>query len=476
MEEKLILTKDQQKIADEIQKFLDESKESIFTLEGIAGTGKTTMLRETVRGRSNVIACCVSHVAKSVLLNNMGDVASCMTVAQMLGLKMHITEEGEIEFIPKKTNSLILLPVETADIIIIDEASMIDDETYTLVNIMKKNTCKIIYCGDPAQLPPISKKDKTDADSKAFNHTKAKLLKTLRYEGIISELGSRIRTEISKINHGKAGTKHLINSWCTEQGYSSRTSIVDDNGNGVVFLDNINEVVEIAKSHFIKEDVNELRLIGYRRASIDILNSVLRGQLYAADYGFTVESEDDEVLLPQFIKGELIISDGGYKDLIHNNQTFKVVDFIKVIGPLEIPCLALLLDPMPSMREGQQILVVDNELGFEKYQRIANSLKKNAKSDGKQWPAYYNFTQQFCTFEHSLAINAHRCQGSTYNNVIIFENDIMSITKNSTKAKLQSLYVACTRAKKRVYIYNKKYKIDQSLLPKSLIEELKLKI
>ena len=468
------LTKDQEVIANQIREFLDDPNESIFTLEGIAGTGKTTMLRETVRGRSNVVACCVSHVAKSVLIENMGDVAKCMTVAQLLGLKMTITEDGEVVFLPRKNDNSVL-PVETADIIIIDEASMIDDETYSLINSMKRNSCKIIYSGDPSQLAPISKKEKLDIDSRAFEHTKARLIKTLRYEGVISDLGSRIRTEISKISHGKSGSKFVINNWCAELGYDCRTSLVDENGNGIIFLDNINEVVEIAKTHFASKEVNELRLLGYRRASIETLNSVLRGQLYAEEHGIKVESEDDEVLLPQFIKGELIISNGGYKDLIHNNQTLRVIDFMPAEGPSNIACVALLLDPMPDMKEGQQILVVDDVLGQPKYQAILKNLKNNAKADGKQWPIYYNFMQQFALFEHALAQNVHRAQGSTYNNVIVFENDIISITKNTTKSKLQSLYVACTRAKKRVYIYNKKYKVDQSLVPKNIMDELKLK-
>jgi ATP-dependent exoDNAse (exonuclease V) beta subunit len=58
--------------------------------------------------------------------------------------------------------------------------------------------------------------------------------------------------------------------------------------------------------------------------------------------------------------------------------------------------------------------------------------------------------------------------------VIVFEDDITSVTKNRIKNKLQSLYVACTRAKNRIYIYHKKYKVSQKELPDNIKQELGL--
>ena len=74
--------------------------------------------------------------------------------------------------------------------------------------------------------------------------------------------------------------------------------------------------------------------------------------------------------------------------------------------------------------------------------------------------------------DYNYAQNAYRAQSRTYTDVIVFENDIISIKRNTLKAKLQALYVNCTRAKRRVYIYNKKYRVNQSKLPQSLREEL----
>jgi ATP-dependent exoDNAse (exonuclease V) beta subunit len=52
------------------------------------------------------------------------------------------------------------------------------------------------------------------------------------------------------------------------------------------------------------------------------------------------------------------------------------------------------------------------------------------------------------------------------------ERDIFDVKKTNLKSKLQSLYVACTRARKRVYIYNGRSKVDNSLLPAEILKEI----
>jgi len=63
-------------------------------------------------------------------------------------------------------------------------------------------------------------------------------------------------------------------------------------------------------------------------------------------------------------------------------------------------------------------------------------------------------------------------QGRTYRDVIVLEKDILDVSKIDVKVKLQSLYVACTRASRRIYIFNSKYKVDNSKLPNELRQEL----
>lgn len=48
-------------------------------------------------------------------------------------------------------------------------------------------------------------------------------------------------------------------------------------------------------------------------------------------------------------------------------------------------------------------------------------------------------------------------QGATLSNVIVCEGAVMDVKPLSLKQKFQGLYVAMTRAKEQVHIYNKKF-------------------
>jgi ATP-dependent exoDNAse (exonuclease V) alpha subunit len=399
------LTEEQQQVADNIDLFLN-SNDQIFTLKGVAGAGKTTVLKSILKSYNNIVAATVSHVAKSVLETVIGDIATCMTIAKLLNMRQVISEDGEVSFLPRivSQQTEFRLPIEDADILVIDECSMIDNSTHGMILRYKKSSAKIIYLGDSSQLSPVSHNN-TDLDSITFNFTKGELLKAVRYGGIISDLGERIRQEINKINNGKAGSKYLLNEWSEESGDSQRTSRLDENGNGIIYLNDIQDVINITKHHYnLSEDSNEMRLIGYRRKTVELLNKEMRLKLYHEK--LRISNYDD---FPQFIEGEIIVNDGGYKNgIVHNNETFKVVSSKEIIGPLEIPCLSLKLDPDPVANSAEQIIVINDKKGRIKYNAILSQLKLNAQNDKRQWKDYYRFIETFCRFEYSIALNSHR--------------------------------------------------------------------
>ena len=161
-----------------------------------------------------------------------------------------------------------------------------------------------------------------------------------------------------------------------------------------------------------------------------------------------------------------------YRRFIYNNQIFNVVNAVECNGPYDVPCLALNLSPAPPL-EGN-VFVVDQVKGAEIYQRKLDKLVNAAQQSSSRWKDVVIFKEKFAQFDYSYALNSHKAQGRTFNEVVVFEHEILNIRKTSLKAKLQAMYVACTRAKKRVYIYNKNYRVDQSKLPEFVKEELNL--
>ena len=466
----LKLTDRQQEACDSIKAYLVDPNRFVYTLSGVGGAGKSTLIKLAVEGKQNIVGATISHSAKFVLDESLRSVgASCYTVAQLLGLTQTITEDGEVKFIPKKTNKFQTLPIETARILIIDECSMIDDKVYNDIMSMKRDDCKVIFLGDVFQLAPVE----GNTDSITFKHTEVELHESVRYSGPISDLGTMIRSQLEKIHENQPVSQFFLNEWMED---GVRTSKVNSEGSGYIFLNKIEDVVRIAKKEFSSnEDPEAMRIIGYKNSTIEKINHVIRHQLFGGD--------EDEVI-PQFMPNELVVCNGGYSvkpggagfplPVIYNNQGFKVKGVMEVVGPHDVNCLAMNLSPEVRLPVGASVYALDWEKGRHSYFEILNELRRNAKVDGKQWPQYYDFKAKFCEFDYGYALNSHKSQGRTFTDVIVFENDIFSVKKNSFKNKLQSFYVACTRAKRRVYIYNNKYRVDQSDLPDFVKEELGL--
>lgn len=459
--QKYELTQMQREAVDKIVAFLNDPTQEIFTLSGIGGAGKTFSLKEALMSSTNVYAATVSHSAKIVLEESFREAdldVNCFTLAKLLGLKMTITDEGEIEFVPdpKREDKL---PVELANLLIIDECSMISDEHHGMILALKKPSCKIIYSGDAFQLPPV---DESSKDSITFNFTQYSLTEPIRYTGPIFDLGKRIRKEIQSLNENKEGTQHVINAWMREQDLTKRVSKVNEEGSGYIFLNSMEDVTRIALNFFKQKNADTaIKLMAFRNATIKKLNLGIRALLYGPDA---------KVYMP----GELVICDGGYgpKGEIYNNQSFRVVDSMEKLGPKNIPCITLALDPPIRIKNGEEdIRVVHWDKGMAAYYEQLNKLKAYAKKDRSQWVQFYRFKEQFGVFDYNYAQNCYRGQGRTYENVIVFEGDILNLKKVKTKAQLQALYVACTRAKNIVFIYNKDYRVDNSQLD----ENIKLK-
>ena len=133
--------------------------DSIFTLSGAAGTGKTTVVQEIIKmfkTKYRIIVSAPTHKAKEVI----GEITNLRaeTIHSLLGLRPNIDLET---FDPNNPTyqQLVEERISSADIHIIDECSMINKELFKM--LIKKATSykkRIIFIGDSRQLPPVNEK------------------------------------------------------------------------------------------------------------------------------------------------------------------------------------------------------------------------------------------------------------------------------------------------------------------------------
>lgn len=166
------LNKNQQDVFDQIKEFLNTDLANCFILKGSAGTGKTFLLKY-------VADYCHDNDLLFALLAPTGRAARILTdktgyAANTIHSKMYlqvIDEDDELEGDVSKFHIKTGSPEES--VFIIDECSLVSDKqsysdnlrfgsgkllsdlvSFTGVNM--KPDVKIIFTGDPAQLPPVN--------------------------------------------------------------------------------------------------------------------------------------------------------------------------------------------------------------------------------------------------------------------------------------------------------------------------------
>lgn len=452
------LNADQQFAAAQIKRFLKEPDFGVFTLTGGPGTGKTFMLKTVLEEyKGSVQGATVSHAAKNILQESLGSRVECITLANLLGLNMSISDDGQIRFVRPKTNKNIKLSkIGDAKLLIIDEASQIEDDTYRMiVQEAESAKVKIIAVGDPYQLPPVEQ----NHDSKFFQKIGATLEIPMRFQGPIADLASVYRTQIDNINN-EAG----FDKWALNTATRRRDNVIDNTG--YLFTNQLNEMIELAaddiKGH--PESTSYARVLAFKNESVAEINRRVREKIYGEN-------------LDQFEKSELIICNGGYSaqvalvdrpgnrrvPVLYNGQILTVASHKHTIGPEEVPCVLVNFKNFANTG-GHPIYVVSNTLEARlAYDKILSRLLQEAKRPQdprharEAWIRYYSFIDSFAYFDYAYSVNLYKAQGQTLNNVYVCEGEVMDVKPLTWKQKFQALYVAMTRAKEKLFIYNKEF-------------------
>lgn len=426
------LTDEQAEAAKKIKAYLAKPAmpNEFFCLTGPPGSGKTYMLKEALMGETRkIVGGTISHSAKEVLGQS---IEKCYTTAQLLG-KIPTSNQEEVRFI---RNDKTRKRIDEAEILLLDEVSMIDDDEYNIImHEVNERGLHLIVVGDPYQLPPVSQ----EHQSKFFDTIHAELTTSQRFEGPIGELAVRIREEIRKINHDEPFNKYVIDD---EYG---RTDVIR-NGTGFRFENDIHKLVNIVAGEIAKHrgDKEHARILAYKNSTIKLLNNSVRQSIYGDSS-------------KQFEYGEVIICNGGFScgkiPVLYNGQVLVVDDSTIALGPYEVPCVFLKLNGIPSPPTG--IPVVLNTPEAMAIYEIKRAESYKLGTEFGQWGQYNMFLQSFARFDYAYATSLYKAQGMSLNKVYVCEGEIMDVKPIEWRQRFQALYVAMTRARKELTIYNK---------------------
>jgi exodeoxyribonuclease-5 len=421
----IALNQQQWQALQEMEKFV-KSREKLHLLTGFAGTGKTTLLQALIKrlrdknDLRSIVFTAFSNKATKVLENmaTQWDLGiDCMTCCKLLGLKPDIDPTTGRQIFKSDANSENKF--DKYRLIVVDEASMISEEmwlflTQAVTDLHKKN--QILFVGDVAQLPPIN-----EHESLVFSqiYQRSDLTEVVRYGGSIAILAESIRDNLVSPRLPQFATN--INAEKTE---------------GVIAIEGAaweKLLVKAFQSEAYQRDPDYVRAVAYTNARVDYLNQKIRSSIYGAQ-------------VPRFVVGERLVANTPYMVndalILQNASECEVVDIhTGKDGDWHVWYLHVLTD------EGKlRNLTVLHELSQETYAQ-----KSALYAQEKRWQEFWELKSLFANVNYAYCLTIHKAQGSTFQHVFV---DVPNILMNrNVRERNQLLYVAVTRAAKRLFLY-----------------------
>ena len=373
---------------------------NVVIITGGPGTGKTTIIK-------NVIDIYKSHGKKVVLCAPTGRAAKRMT--EMTGEEaktLHrLLEIGKIE----KDNEFTIMNYEVApidaDVIIVDEASMVDIYLMNyLLNGIYQGT-KLILVGDTDQLPSVG------PGSVLKDIINSERIKTIFLDEIFRQAAqSKIIVNSHRVNDGE----YFLNKE-EQQGLKDDFFYIKEKSQDIM----LEQVISLCKGrlkNFGDYDFFE---------NIQILSPTKKGLLGTKELNKRLQEElnpSDNQKKEKKI-GEVIFREGDRVMQIKNNYDI----YWQKGNTLSL-----------TYEDGTGIF--NGELGkIEKIDFLNKQIKILFDDEKEAWYAFSDMDQ----IEHAYAITVHKAQGSEFDVVImvVTQSSAMLLTRNL-------LYTGLTRAKK----------------------------
>ena len=490
---------DQQKSAlYELEKFIEDDGTEI-TLSGYAGTGKSTIIGIFSKwlnnriGRGNIVYTAPTHRANVITKQNNPN-ANVYTLSALFGFTPDTDiamEQGSLDLRELEFRAKNQMKYEPGQLIIIDEASMVQDGLYEYIQeIVAKHNGSVIYVGDSAQLRPV----KSDHISKVFTSDGVPQITLTKVE----RTGDNpILKEATRLRRG--------------EGLSYQTDI-NDKGQGVLYTSDDaiidKNLKQIVTSEEFNADPLHFRVLTATNAAVSAYNSKIRSLRYGK-------------FAKPFVKGDIIMGysnklrkpDGSYKlvnsgDYVIQNITDTTVKFKTDKGDIEFKAFKLSIRPTGStIMDDFQITVIDKNEPDSKLFEIVEykdrlwRMAKEAKQD-KQISKYRDLVQMAFNIDNELNITKNlednqgrlkirkaidygyaqtvwKSQGSTYSKVLILSNEIDTFGYGRDVMKLRNelRYVAVSRAKNFVIINSeaenkKKVSMRNEIAEEDLLDDI----
>jgi len=435
------------------------SMDLLYTLDGAAGTGKTTIVKAFLQGlkiaTSKIAVTAPTHKAKKVI-QTATDYNS-QTIQKLLGLRPDVNMDN-FDINKPVFNPLAEDEIQFFKYVIIDESSMLNKEAFKLIcEKAIKYKVRVLFLGDAYQLPPVN-----ESISKVFSDVENKsTLSTIVRQGEdnpMSEILKMLRTDV------KYGTENGIKKLIElkhgveqEKGFKCLPTNKDIEFGDATFGS------ELLPYYFSSEyQVNKdyMKFLSYTNESVEEWCLALRKKLLR-------ENADNIVNIGEVLTGYTSIIEYKSNNLIlENSEDYTVIDVMEGKSGFNIEGFHVRLE---NSKGSQRTVFIVDHTNLDTFKEVCiEKLDAATTKRGSYWKAFYAFKHS-----HLLLVNVlrddtlpankwgnllckkdiyygygctvHKSQGSTYDNVAI---NLQNLYKNydvSERARL--IYVALSRTR-----------------------------
>ena len=439
---------------------LSTESESVFLLKGYAGTGKTSLVGALVKTLKEL-------KQKTVLLAPTGRAAMVFSLyAEQKAYTIHKKIYRQRAFSNEPVGFLPAKNMHTDTLFIVDEASMISNETYgefafgtgrlldDLVQyVYSGERCRLLFMGDEAQLPPVMQ---TESPALSRHFVEGYNLKTS--EALLTQVVRQ--ASHSGILYNATALRNALKEETTSlfpklsfSGYKDFISIQGD------------ELIDTLGEAYSRDGLEETIVITRSNKRAAIYNNGVRNRILDHE---EVLCTGDRLMVAK--NNYFWLSEGQDLDFLANGEMVQVLRIRKTMDIYGFHFADVLLRFQDYDLEYEVKVLLDTlqtetpalprELGDKLFHAVLEDYEdlrtKVEKMKAIKADPFFNAVQ----VKYAYAVTCHKAQGGQWMNVFV---DIGYMTEEMLGEDFYRwLYTAITRATHRIYFVN---------IPKDFIEK-----
>jgi ATP-dependent exoDNAse (exonuclease V) alpha subunit len=430
-------------------RFLKDDEAWEFFITGVAGTGKTTSLDEFVRYALElgytVTICAYTHKACNVLRSKISAPAEIKTLHSYLkkrpGINQNATKVQNIE-VSMQTDA-----PERVSLLFIDEFSMIGEADLMSLRELQdadydgQPTVKIVFIGDPFQLPPVKDMEAIIPDEPYW----VRLTEQKR-----RKKGSPLGIPIDELISFLEGRKEPHPLTRNEAFY---------------------QVANLAEEYKANKGKEDSLFLAYTNKTVQAMNFSIQGRDFPIEgdvlfsstaqrfFTFQEEIPRERVTFVDRLWDDPLTFDSKYKTL-EFMLTLDCCKFLRVEDEEGIPYIYPAVfgtynHKLTRESFGKEATQANSEIEAKfKDQKAAAWAQANythplARARSLAWRKYLTFKDLLCfDFEHAMTI--HKSQGTTVDTVYLDVEDLYLCADSNFNMYLRLYYVGMSRARHTV--------------------------